>query len=63
MPQLPTKRILTLEAAKQIAALAQVEARRNNWNMVVAVVDDGGHLIYLDRMDGTHFGSSVIAQE
>jgi glc operon protein GlcG len=63
MPPLSTKKVLTLEAAKQIAAAAQVEARKNNWNMVIAIVDDGGHLMYLERMDGTQFGSSVIAQE
>jgi glc operon protein GlcG len=63
MPPLSTKKVLTLEAAKQIAAAAQVEARKNNWNMVVAIVDDGGHLMYLERMDGTQFGSSVIAAE
>jgi glc operon protein GlcG len=63
MPPLLTKQVLTLEAAKLIAAAAQAEARRNTWHMVIAIVDDGGHLIYLERMDGTQFGSSVIAAE
>jgi len=63
MAQLATKKVLTLEAAKQLAAAAQAEARKNNWNMVICVVDDGGHTIYLERMDGTQFGSVVIAQE
>jgi uncharacterized protein GlcG (DUF336 family) len=63
MAQLATKTVLTLEAAKQIAAAAQNEAKKNNWNMVICVVDDGGHTIYLERMDGTQFGSVVIAQE
>jgi glc operon protein GlcG len=63
MPPLLTKPVLTLEAAKQIAAAAQAEATRNTWHMVIAIVDDGGHLIYLERMDGTQFGSSVIAPE
>jgi glc operon protein GlcG len=61
--QLATKKALTLEAAKQIAAAAQVEAAKNKWTMVICVVDDGGHLIYLERMDGTQIGSVEVAQE
>jgi glc operon protein GlcG len=61
--KLTSKRTLTLEAAKHIAAAAQAEAKKNNWNMVVCVVDDGGHLIYLERADGTQIGSVVVAQE
>jgi glc operon protein GlcG len=61
--QLATKKALTLEAAKQIAAAAQVEARKNNWTMVICVVDDGGNLIYLEKMDGTQNGSIQVAQD
>jgi glc operon protein GlcG len=60
---LTTKKALTLEAAKQIAAAAQAEAVRNKWTMVICVVDDGGHLLYLERMDGTQIGSIQVAQE
>jgi uncharacterized protein GlcG (DUF336 family) len=63
MPPLSTKKVLTLEGAKQIAAAAQGEARKNNWRMVIAIVDDGGHLIYLERTDGTQVASVVVAQE
>jgi glc operon protein GlcG len=65
MAQLPiaTKKALTLEAAKQIAAAAQAEARKNNWNMVVAIVDDGAHLLYFERMDGSQIGSVIVAQD
>src|SRR6185437_4755359 len=61
--QLPTKVILTLEAAKQILAAAQAEARRNGWTMVVCVVDDGAHLLCLERMDGTQIASVIVAQD
>src|SRR5579863_10587823 len=61
--QMATKKALTLEAAKQIAAAAQAEAKKNNWTMVICVVDDGAHLIYLERMDGTQIGSVIVAQE
>ncbi len=61
--QLTTKKALTLEAAKQIAAAAEAEAVRNQWTMVIAIVDDGGHLVYLERMDGTQIGSVYVAQD
>jgi uncharacterized protein GlcG (DUF336 family) len=50
--QLPTRRTLTLEAARRVAAAAEAEARKNNWNVAIAVVDDGGHLVLFQRMDG-----------
>ncbi len=59
--QLADKKVLTLEAAKKIAAAAEVEARKNNCNVVIAVVDDGGHLVYLQRIDGTQTGSIEVA--
>ena len=59
--QLADKKSLTLEAAKKIAAAAEGEAQKNKWNVVIAVVDDGGHLIYLQRMDGTQTGSIDVA--
>lgn len=61
--EFPTKRVLTLEAAQHIAQAARAEARRNNWNMVICVVDDGGHLMYLERMDGALLGSVQVAQD
>jgi len=60
--QLAAKKTLTLEAAKKIAAAAEAEARKNNWTVVIAVVDDGSNLLYLERMDGTQLGSIEIAQ-
>jgi len=60
---LATKKALTLEVAKQIAAAAEGEAAKNKWNVVIAIVDDGGHLVYLQRMDETQIGSVVVAQE
>ena len=59
--QLADKKVLTLEGAKKVAAAAETEARKNNWNVVIAVVDDGGHLIYLQRIDGTQTGSIDVA--
>ncbi len=42
---------------------ARAEAERNGWAVVVAIVDDGGHLVYLERMDGTQKASCTVAQE
>ena len=54
---------LSLSAAKTIADGARAEAERNGWTVVIAIVDDGGHLVYLERMDGTQKASCVVAQE
>ena len=59
--QLTDKKALTLVAAKKMAAAAEVEAVKNNWRMVIAVVDDGGYLIYLQRTDETQAGSVDVA--
>jgi glc operon protein GlcG len=52
-----SKPVLALEDAKRIAAAAEAEAQLNNWRVVIAVVDDGGHLLYLQRSHDTPFGS------
>lgn len=55
--------MLTLEQARRIAAAAQAEAVSHGWKVVIAILDDGGHLLYLERMDGTQKASSRIAEE
>ena len=59
--QLADKKVLTLDAAKKIAQAAEAEAKKNSWNVVIAIVDDGGHLVYLQRIDGTQTGSVDVA--
>ena len=59
--QLMSKQTLTLATAKQVAVAAEAEAVKNNWKVVVAIVDDGGHLLYLQRMDEVQIGSIDIA--
>jgi uncharacterized protein GlcG (DUF336 family) len=58
-----TKPCLTLEDCRKIGAAAQEEARRNKWNVVVAIFDDGGHLRWLEAMDGTSPFNSQAAIE
>jgi glc operon protein GlcG len=52
---------ISIEAAKRVAAPAIAEARKNNWNVAVAVVDGGGHLVYFERVDNTQAASSNVA--
>ncbi len=52
---------VTLEAAQKAAAAASAEARKNNWNMAIAVVDPDGTLVYYEKMDNTQLGSAKVA--
>ena len=52
---------LTLEIAKQISAAAEAEAAKNKWTVAIAIVDEGGHLIHLAKIDNTQYGSVDIA--
>lgn len=54
---------ITLEHARKVSAAAQQEAQKNGWLMVVAIMDAGGHLVLLERMDGAQFGSVQVAQD
>ena len=56
-----TQAILTLEDVKAIAAASEAEAARNNWAVTIAIVDSGGHLLWLQRLDGAAPISSEIA--
>jgi glc operon protein GlcG len=56
-----SKPILTLDDAKTIAAAAEAEATANGWKVVISIVDDGGHLLWLQRLDGTAPISAHIA--
>jgi len=60
---LATKKALTLEVAKQLGAAAEKAAAANKWTMVIAILDDGGNLMYLARMDETQLGSIEVAIE
>ena len=56
-----TKPWLTLEDAQRMAAAAQAKAQSHQWAVVIAICDDGGHLILLHRLDGVAPISSAIA--
>jgi glc operon protein GlcG len=56
-----TKPVLTLEDVKKIAAAAEAEAHANDWKVVISIVDDGGHLLWLQRLDGVAPNSAYLA--
>ena len=58
--QLATKRVLTLTVAKKIAEAAEAEALRRGATVVIAVVDDGGYLLVLERLDETQVASVEV---
>jgi glc operon protein GlcG len=53
---------ITLDQAKEAAAAAQAEAKKNGWRMAIAVVDPGGYLVYFERSDGTQNASVALAE-
>lgn len=58
-----TIRVLTLEDARRMADAAEAEARRNSWNVSIAICDAGGHAIWLQRMDGAPLMSAQVAPD
>lgn len=59
--ELTTKKALNLEVAKAVAAAAESHARANNWNVIVTILDDGGNMLYMQRMDGAQIGSIAVS--
>src|SRR5262245_33345402 len=57
-----TTRFITLEAAKEMAAAGEAEARKNGWNVAIAIVDASGGLILFHKLDETQPGSIAVAQ-
>src|SRR6266478_220351 len=57
--QLDEKKVITLAAARKMVAAAEAEAERNHWAGVIAVVDDGGWPILVERMDNAAFTASI----
>ena len=60
---LPKRPTLTLEAARVALAAAEAEAKRNEWRVVIAVVDEAGHPILVARLDGAQWSSIETATQ
>jgi glc operon protein GlcG len=53
---------ITLDQAKKVMAAAEAKARQNNWDVVISIVDSGGHAVMLQRLDGSHLAAIGIAE-
>jgi glc operon protein GlcG len=62
-PQVPYGSPITLDQAKKVMNAAEAEAKKNNWNVVIAVLDSGGHIVITQRLDGAQLGSIDGARE
>lgn len=58
-----TRPMLTLEDCRKVSAAGEAEAKKNGWNVCIAILDDGGHLLHLIRMDGATPANARIAVE
>ena len=61
-PATPYGAPISLDLAKKTLAAAEAEAVRNNWGVVIAIVDSGGNLVLLQRLDNAQLGSIQIAE-
>jgi uncharacterized protein GlcG (DUF336 family) len=61
--KLALKKVLTLEAARLAMAAAEAEAAKGGWAVAIAVVDEGGHLLMVHRLDGTQWSSIDTAMQ
>lgn len=54
---------ITLDQAKKVMAGAEAEAKKNNWPVVITILDSGGNLVMTHRLDGAQFGSIGVAHD
>jgi glc operon protein GlcG len=54
---------ITLEQAKKVMAGAEAEAKKNNWPVVIVVLDSGGQMVMLQRLDNAQWGSVKVAED
>ncbi len=54
---------ITLDQAKKAMAGAEAEAKKNNWPVVIAILDSGGNVVMLQRLDNAHLGSVEVARD
>ena len=54
---------ITLDQAKKAMAGAEAEAKKNNWPVVITILDSGGNLVMSQRLDGAQFGSVEVARD
>ena len=54
---------ITLDQAKKAMAAAEAEAKKNSWPVVITILDSGGHVVLVQRLDGAQFGSIEVSRD
>ncbi|HEY6024255.1 MAG TPA: heme-binding protein [Pseudolabrys sp.] len=54
---------ITFDQAKKVAAAAEAEAKKNNLNSAIAIIEPTGALVYFGKMDGTQYGATNVAMD
>jgi glc operon protein GlcG len=62
-PPMPYGMPINLEQAKKVMAGAEAEAKKNNWPVAIVILDSGGQMVMMQRLDNTQWGSVDIAKE
>ena len=62
-PQIPYGAPISLEQAKKVMAGAEAEAKKNSWPVAIVILDSGGQMVMMQRLDNTQWGSVDIAKE
>ena len=62
-PPTPYGQPINLEQAKKVMAGAEAEAKKNNWPVAIVILDSGGQMVMMQRLDNTQWGSIDIARE
>jgi glc operon protein GlcG len=62
-PAIPYGVPIGIVAAKRVAAAAEAEATKNKWTMAIVVLDSTGHVVMLERLDDTQYGSLAVAED
>ncbi len=62
-PPMPYGAPITLEAAKHLMSAAEAEATKNNWTMAIVILDSTGHIVLLEKLDNTQYGSVTAAED
>src|SRR5713226_9611729 len=62
-PATPYGAPIGIEAAKRLMAAAEAEAMKNNWGRAIVILDSTGHVVLLERLDNTQYGSIAVAED
>src|SRR5262249_18951789 len=62
-PATPYGSPIRIDTAKRVMAAAEAEAQKNHWTMAIAILDSTGHMVLLERLDNTQYGSIAAAED